>query len=303
MRNFIKIIKEICEESGDIEYTLLSNDWVVKLKKGDTIRYIFGHRFGLNSDSVDSICSDKYALSEVLYQNKIPVVRNYMFSSRDIDNVQDNRVYDLLDIYGAVVCKPINGVSGKDVFVARTRNEIDNICNELYTKYPTIVICPYFDITNEYRIIVLNGIIKLMFNKKRQYIVGDGRHTVGALLDEYRESSSVSILPNTSSLDKERIPFNNEIVYLNWKHNLKEGSIADTDIPYDVQETLGWLAKDVVDVLDIKFASVDIIEVDGKYRVLEVNSGVTLEHFSGQSELYYEMAKRVYKSAVHALFE
>jgi ribosomal protein S6--L-glutamate ligase len=54
--------------------------------------------------------------------------------------------------------------------------------------------------------------------------------------------------------------------------------------------------------LEPRFASVDIVVVDGAWQVLEVNSSVCLEHFSAHSPETFDMARRVYSSAIERIF-
>jgi hypothetical protein len=42
-------------------------------------------------------------------------------------------------------------------------------------------ISPYYQIENEWRTIVLNGEIKLIYRKERPHLTGDGVHSVGEL--------------------------------------------------------------------------------------------------------------------------
>jgi glutathione synthase/RimK-type ligase-like ATP-grasp enzyme len=55
--------------------------------------------------------------------------------------------------------------------------------------------------------------------------------------------------------------------------------------------------------LNANFCSVDIAEVNGKYKVVEVNGGVMMEKFSSQSIENYNIAKSIYASAINKLFK
>jgi len=54
--------------------------------------------------------------------------------------------------------------------------------------------------------------------------------------------------------------------------------------------------------LNIKFASIDIIRTEGKYKILEVNSGVMMEYFAASSSENYETAKKIYREAILLMF-
>ena len=54
----------------------------------------------------------------------------------------------------------------------------------------------------------------------------------------------------------------------------------------------------IINKMNVNFASIDIVECDGNLRVLEINSGVMMEHFSKQNERTYKIAKQIYKDAI-----
>ena len=76
--NFVKIIREVCREE-DIELRSYSADWIFRLDKNGRHDVILGYQFGLNSASVNMLCQDKCAASELMTEFGIP---NTPFSSR-----------------------------------------------------------------------------------------------------------------------------------------------------------------------------------------------------------------------------
>ena len=72
MNNYQKIIKEICDEL-DINFKLLSKDWVIMLEKNNKTKYITGFKFDVNSQGTSNILDDKFALYEVLSEKNIPI--------------------------------------------------------------------------------------------------------------------------------------------------------------------------------------------------------------------------------------
>jgi glutathione synthase/RimK-type ligase-like ATP-grasp enzyme len=55
--------------------------------------------------------------------------------------------------------------------------------------------------------------------------------------------------------------------------------------------------------LNIGFASIDIIETGGQQLILEVNSGVMMEHFAHSLPDGYARAKAIYARAVALMFQ
>ena len=77
MKNLQRIIKQIALEN-DLSYEVLSCDLVIKLTKGNKIRYINGYKFGLNSHSLGLILDDKYATYELLNSLNIKVCKHHI---------------------------------------------------------------------------------------------------------------------------------------------------------------------------------------------------------------------------------
>lgn len=259
MRNFIKIMHEICEEEG-IELREYSGDWVLSLHRNGKCSYIIGNKFDLNSASVDAICCDKTAASDVMQQYGIPHVEHFLFR---LDGDSWSEIGGLLSKYGALVCKPNNGCGGKQVFKAITMQELVAAVNDIKESGSHVAICPYYDVKNEYRVIILNGVVKLVYKKERQYSVEDGK-----------------------------------LMYIDWRHNLCKGAKAEVIDFTDVDAQIYEIVHDVVRKMNVKFASIDVIECADGYRVIEINSGVTMAYFSKQDDRFYNIAKEIYREAV-----
>ena len=62
---------------------------------------------------------------------------------------------------------------------------------------------------------------------------------------------------------------------------------------------LAKFALQTADVLNLNFASVDIIkDKNDGYKILEINSGIMMETYSKLSEEHYNIAKHIYRSAI-----
>ena len=66
---------------------------------------------------------------------------------------------------------------------------------------------------------------------------------------------------------------------------------------------LSELAEQARRAVSIRFASIDIVQVDGELLVLEINSGVMLEYFTRHFPDLREKAKSIYKKTLKAMFE
>ena len=167
--------------------------------------------------------------------------------------------------------------------------------DKLLLKQFSVSLCPYYHIKNEYRIIVLDNEIRLIFGKIKPFVIGDGIKNLDSLAKEINYLKEIDN-PNY-------IPKLNEKVELSFKFNLSSGGKTFLDIPSTLKDTLESLALEVSNKLNIFFASIDIIVTnDNKIMVLEANSGVTLNNFVKQSPDYLSIVYNIYKDAIKLMF-
>jgi hypothetical protein len=160
-------------------------------------------------------------------------------------------------------------------------------------------VSPFYNIINEYRVIILNGLVRLIYKKVLPHVIGDGRHAVFELAFR-KYKSYISELEITADLSA--LPLAGERVNLGWKHNLGQGSEAVIIKEAAVIKQLSELAARASDALKINFASVDIIETPEKMMILEINSGIMMENFALSGEDNYNNAKKIYSDAIESYF-
>lgn len=302
-RNFVRIVKEICEEEK-ISVESFSHDWIFRLYKGGIFNYIIGYQFGLNSCVTHSICCDKSAASEIMTSLGVPNIEHYFFMSPTNQKYVSKHgnwenIMNMLKKYGKLVCKANEGTGGNQVYCVNNQYELENAVFNIFKRSRSMAISPYYDIENEYRVIVLNGEIKLVYTKCRPHIVGDGIHTIRHLLLENLNSNKSYFKFNELEQNDLNIVLNKgKIFWLNWKHNLGQGAYAQVEDLDAIKEKIDNIVKLLVEKMNIKFASIDIVSCDNEYKVLEINSGVMMEHFSQQDENTYKIAKSIYKEAI-----
>lgn len=166
-----------------------------------------------------------------------------------------------------------------------------------------MAVSPYYEIHNKYRAIVLEGEIKLLYAKQRPYVIGDGVRSIGSLLIEYVSKEGNDILNDKMpECDYTQILEEGERFYLNRKHNLSQGAKAVLIEQEDIKKKIEDIVTMVIEKMFIRFASIDIVACSDGYRVLEINSGVMMEHFSQQDKKSYETAKSIYREAILEMF-
>lgn len=293
------IIKEIAKELN-MKITFLSNNWIIMLEKNNQIKYISGYKFDLNTQASSLSIDDKYAMYEILKNKNIPVITHHlMYSATNKEayakNYQDlSLAHKYFYKYNSnIVIKSNTGTCGHNVYHITNNNDIDKIIQEIFKKAHSISICPFYEILDEYRIIILNGKSKIIYKKERPIIYGDGIHYISYLLKQFNPNYQYKI-------EKDYILPKNEKYTYTWLHNLSNGSKISFDVTN--KEYLISLAKQVANILNIKFGSIDIIKIDKKYMVLECNSGIMMNNLINQLPNGKNIAKEIYKEAIDSMF-
>lgn len=305
-RNLVKMIQEICGEEG-IDCRTFSYDWILLLEKDGQKRRILGYKFELNADTPSRICEDKAAASELLLDAGIPAVPHLFFlSPANLSYIGQQGNWDkliaLLKQHGRLVCKDNYGTGGNQVFLVSSQGELEKAASKIFAQSRAMAVSPYVDIQKEYRVILLDGQVKLMFAKNIPCLVGDGSSTIRQLLLAYMQQHGVLLCPEWGEQVLNSVAAKGEMLKLHWKHNLGQGATATLVEDASLAAKLQQLALAAADAVGIRFASVDIVNTPAGLMVLEINSGIMTEHFSRQNAHYYQMAKAVYRDAVRLMF-
>jgi len=306
-RVMVNIIEEICVEEN-ILCERFSYDWIFRLSKNGKIAHIFGYQFENNSATAQLICTDKCASSEILRSKGIPAVEHYFFISPDdlhYIGLEGNwpRMLELLKKYGKLVCKPNEGTGGIDVFQVSSAVELELAVNSVFAHSRSLALSPFLPIDQEYRVILLNGQVKLVFSKTIQSLIGDGRSSFRQLLLQQNPSLLETVPTGEFNEDLlNKIPKSGEKIPLNWKHNLGQGAQPEIVADPSLVSQLSDLALHAAEAVNVRFASVDIIRTGGEFKVLEINSGIMMESFARLNTYNYQLAKSIYKEALEAIF-
>lgn len=259
-RNSIILIKEICNDIG-IEVKTYSGDWIMQLSyKGKKV-FVYGYDFSLNTDSQNQLLKDKSALSEVLSQNYIPCIQNFYFPQPSLYEYMGKSFQDYEKLIKSVlnnsevVIKPNKGTSGKDVYKTDSFYEAIKIIKEIHT-YDDACISKYYKINHEYRVIVLDGNIELIYEKKTN----------------------------------------------DWIKNLSRGAlphIVDID---SINEKIKKLIASTFSLISARLMAFDIIDIDGKYLILEINGGLMMDNISRLNSIKPKVVD-IYKRVIFKIFE
>ena len=136
-------------------------------------------------NEIDSIklVKDKFKTSSILIKNGIPVPKFAKIDSHDnVKNILD--IMNKNKIYFPIVLKPINGTFGIDVITnIDNEEELNESINILKQKYKELMLEEQIS-GDCYRIFVFNNKVIDVIKREKQYVIGDGIHSVNELIEE-----------------------------------------------------------------------------------------------------------------------
>ncbi len=312
----VEILRGICQQRK-INLTAFSDDWLFCLELRGKLRYVFGYDFGLNNATAKMICKDKAATSDLLCFHRIPRIEHRIFHGPQLAGYvsQSGNWQSMLDFLaaypGGVVCKPNEGTGGNSVHMVKTPGQLEGAVYSIFSKNRSLCLSPFEDFEHEYRVAMLDGSVQFAYRKHRPTVVGNGKRTIRQLLlnacatgDE--TSGSVASLKPLSEMqiDGNCVPHANEIVRINWRHNLGQGAKPELITADDPSwQEITDLAKQATAALDVRLASIDIAATQSGAKVLEINSGIMMESLYQSHQDGPNIARDFYDRIICSLFD
>ena len=168
-----QILDEICATEG-IKITWLSSNWLGVLQKGDKQRCIVGHKFDINAAVAGLVADDKYATFETLSLHHVPMIEHALLyeESNNCSFVHDRQGRAYIEEYFKnhdehIVIKPNDGFSGHRVFQLTTLDDLETVLQKIFHQSYSASLCPFYEIEHEYRVILLDGDPRLVYQKNR----------------------------------------------------------------------------------------------------------------------------------------
>jgi glutathione synthase/RimK-type ligase-like ATP-grasp enzyme len=309
-RIFVYALREYCVERG-IAIDVRSDGWLIVMQRDDKRRCAFGYDIGLNSAVAHRIANDKAATAEVLEMAGIACVPHTLFLSPEMNQYvsQPGSWEAMLRLVAAnpqgIVVKPNEGTTGESVFMVKTNAALELAVSRIFASHLSLAISPYLDIEDEVRVVLLDGDSIVVYRKSRPSIVGDGQRSLLELaLAAIPAARRSTVLPGMiADLDRAELDFvlpAGQRRVLNWRHNLDAGAHPTLLNQGKVRDACVEIAIRAAKAIDIRFASIDVVEVDGAWQVLEINSGVMMEALS---RLHPDMVYAAYHAALDRLFQ
>ena len=286
-RTFVDAVNKYCADHG-ITVETGSQGWLLIMQRGPKRHFAFGYDLGLNSSTAHRIANDKAATAEVLQFCGVACIPHALFLNPKLNEyVPPFQSWDamlrlLRENPQGIVVKPNEGTSGDAVFKVSSEPDLELAAHRIFAANSSLVISPYVDIENEVRVVLLDHHPLFVYDKNRPSVMGDGKHSLlelalAATPVEQRSTVLPGMVDNLdkAALDRVLPPGQREV--LNWRHNLDSGAQPILLERGPIREACVEIAVSAAKSIDIRFGSIDVVQVNGAWQILEVNSGVMME--------------------------
>lgn len=311
-RVLVSLVKEIADEQK-LKLSGFSQDWILRLEKGGVAHHVFGYNFEINSATAQLLAGDKGAVSDLCQHLNIPHVEHRIFLHPKISGYVSRAgnwpaMLAYADKIGyPLVVKPNTGTGGEDVTRVDNAAELEQTVLQLFDVHRAICLSPYLEFEQEYRAVMLDKTCELLYAKRRPHVIGNGKSSVLELIERLHISGLLTQEMAGQAIEEHRgelkqVPVQGQEVIIGWKHNLGEGSAPQIVEQGPLHDQLISLARDAQQAVNIRFASVDMVQSKGELLLLEINSGVMMEYFVRHFDEGRGIAKAIYSKAVSKMF-
>jgi D-alanine-D-alanine ligase-like ATP-grasp enzyme len=308
-RTFVDAVKKYCADHG-ITIESRSQGWLLILQRGAKRHFAFGYDLGLNSAIAHRIASDKAATAEILRFCGVPCVpHTLILNPKQNEYVAPSQPWEtmlrlLKENPNGLVVKPNEGTSGESVFKVSNEQDLELAAHRIFSANASLVLSPWLDIENEVRVVLLDHHPLIVYNKIRPFVTGDGQHSLLelALAATPAEARATVLSGMARDLDRaalDRILPLGQRQVLNWRHNLDSGAQPVVLEQGAMRDACVAMAVNAAKSIDIRFGSIDLVQADGAWQVLEVNSGVMMEALS---RLHPDLVYAAYSAALDKVF-
>lgn len=257
-RALIQAVRETSGKLG-IQHTLFSDDWIIRLRKNRTTRYIFAYGFDCNNQASSAIASDKVATSQLLDNAAIPVIPHHLLKSVAMPEINKELLEQLISKHESVVVKPLQGSRGAGVGKFEHTKDALHFMHQLDGVWAC---SPFVKIEREIRAVVFGNSVRLAYEKFEPQII-------------------------------------NGLKMFNLNLGAKSKPLLEQDLSSDIKK----LAVDSMRAIGLTLGAVDIaIDEDNQIRILEINSGFSLEHYAAASAINKQHVMALYEHVIQTMF-
>ena len=261
------------------------------MQRGPERHFALGYDLGLNSSVTHRVANDKAATAEVLEICGIPCVPHTLFLSPKLSEYVPSMgsweaMLRLLEKNPeGIVVKPNEGTGGNSVFRVLTKPKLEIAVDAIFSSNKSLSISPYLEIEDEVRVVLIDYLPVVVYSKNRPSIVGDGKRSLlelalAATPVEQRSTVLPGIVDDLDEAALDAVLPAGQRRALNWRHNLGSGAQPILLEQGATREACVQIAVRAAKSIEMRFGSIDVVQVNGVWQVLEVNSGVMMEALS-----------------------
>lgn len=270
----------------DIPYRRLTEGSLVQFGWGSRQRRIQAAETDTTSAIAEAIAQDKELTKKLLDAAGVPVPHG-----REVVDLED--AWSLMNaLASAVVVKPLDGNQGKGVTVNVTTREQLELAYAAAKAISDEVLVEKYIPGNDYRLLIVGDKLVAAARRDPPMVIGDGEHTVQALVDQVnsdprRGSGHATSLTKIrideiavaclaeQQLTLDAVPVKGARVVLRNNANLSTGGTA-TDVTDDVHPDLAASAVAAAQMVGLDICGVDVV-CDSVLRSLEEQGGGIVE--------------------------
>lgn len=299
-RRFADTLISIAREFGHDCHSI-GGGWVLRFTDGRRARHSWGFNLEINSSASHLLACDKAAASQLLRSCGLPCVEHHCVLHPRMGPYApaSGSFAAALDLFRSLhrdcVIKDNNGTAGMGVYRVQSERALEAAMIRLFNRVHAVSIAPFVDIRSEKRFVFLDDQCLLAFEKIRPCVTGDGVRSFAQLV----QASGAEFDPETAADAEEVVPAGAKRV-LSWRHNLSKGAAA-RELNH-AEESATQLAARAMQALNLRFASIDVIETDSGISILEANSGVMLESVRAYIADGDRRAVSIYRAAYQAMW-
>lgn len=271
-------------EDRNIPWIRLNRQSLVQFGHGRYQQRIQATTTTRTSNIAVELASDKEETNSILRDLGLPVPKQYVVrSSSDAKRAAERIGYP-------VVLKPLSGNHGRGVSInLKTKEEIETAFDKAREHGRSIVVEGFLE-GFDHRLLVVNG--KLVAAAKRMpgHVVGDGKNTIGQLVDIVNDDprrgvghekvltrlefdQQAELLLEKLGYDKETVPEIDEVVFLRSTANLSTGGTA-IDVTDTIHPDNREMAERTIKAIGLDIGGVDFLTRDITESFRETGGGI-----------------------------
>ena len=290
--NCVGALLQAAEKRGVAVEVVDEKSKLMIFSKNEKSCYVKRHVTDINSQMAAMLTGNKFLTKRLLEKNGIPVPVG--FKEKNFEKVLKRLARK--EIKFPLVVKPTNGSQGGAVTVdIQDKEWLEKAINET-KKYnslkkggPGAFLVEEYIKGGDFRFLVLDGKVLTVLMRKPAYVVGNGKGTIGELINDYNGQPGVAkdqpLCPIIrdyefdrnlleQNFSEETIVEKGKVISLRKSANVSTGGRSFECLDKVDQKYFALMEK-IVKIFGIRFCAVDIIAEDiGKFenfRVIELN--------------------------------